>query len=141
MDIVVIDDSAVMRAMVIRSLKLCGLRLGRIHEAADGCEGLAVLGRHRVDLALLDLNMPIMDGWEMLRRVRANPRTARLPVLVVSSECAEAGRERLSQWGAAFVHKPFSPRHIAQCIQGVMPDADFSGFSDLAAPPDGGGDF
>ncbi len=65
-----VDDSAVMRTMIRRTLSLCGLALGEVYEAANGVEALDRLGEHWVDLALLDVNMPVMDGEELLIRIR-----------------------------------------------------------------------
>ncbi len=58
----VVDDSAVMRRMIIRTLELSGVPVGDIHEAGHGKEALAVLDEHWVDLALVDINMPVMNG-------------------------------------------------------------------------------
>ena len=81
-NVLVVDDSAVMRQMVVRTLKMSGLPLGTVLEAANGEEGLSVLQEQWVDLLLLDINMPVMNGEEMLRRLRASPETEALPVIV-----------------------------------------------------------
>ena len=83
-NVLVVDDSAVMRQMVVRTLKMSGLPLGTVLEAGNGEEGLFVLQDQWVDLLLLDINMPVMNGEEMLRRIRASPETEKLPVIVVS---------------------------------------------------------
>ncbi len=66
LNVLVLDDSAVMRAIIIKTLKLTGLPLGGIHEAANGKEGLEVLDANWVDLALVDINMPVMTGEEFI---------------------------------------------------------------------------
>ena len=61
LNILVVDDSAVMRAMIIRILRLTGLSLGEIYEASNGQEGLDLLDKNWVDLALIDINMPFIN--------------------------------------------------------------------------------
>jgi two-component system chemotaxis response regulator CheY len=122
LNILVVDDSTVMRAMLIKTLRLSGLPLNDIYEASNGEEALRLLDQHWIDLALLDINMPIMTGEEMLVRVRQNPETASLPVIVVSTEGSETRIAALRRQGAEFVHKPFTPetlREIAISLIGV----------------------
>ena len=66
LNVLVVDDSAVMRAMIIKTLRLSGLPLGEVHEAANGQEGLGTLDEHWIDLVLVDINMPVMNGEEMI---------------------------------------------------------------------------
>lgn len=111
-NVLVVDDSAVMRAMIVRTLRMSGLPLGEVHEAADGEEALARLRASWVDLMLLDINMPIMNGEEVVDRLRADPETADLRIIVVSTERSDARIERLAAKGAAFVQKPFTPEEL-----------------------------
>src|SRR5437879_2822699 len=116
LNILVVDDSAVMRSIVIKTLQLSGLTLGELYQATNGEEGLKVLGEHWVDLALVDINMPVMDGEEMIDRVRQNPETADLAIIVVSTESSETRIEALREKGAGFIHKPFTPEALQQTI-------------------------
>ena len=115
-NVLVVDDSAVMRQMVIRTLRMSGLPLGEIHEAADGEQGLAQLREHWIDLALVDVNMPVMNGEEMIRALRADPDTAAVPVIVVSTERSETRVAEIEAMGARFVHKPFPPETLRAAI-------------------------
>jgi len=128
-NVLVVDDSAVMRQMVIRTLKMSGVPLGTIHEAANGEEGLAVLSRQWVDLLLLDVNMPVMNGEEMLRRVRSSPETESLPVIVVSTEGSETRLSALLALRASIVRKPFAPETLRDTILRVtgVSDAEYYG--------------
>jgi two-component system chemotaxis response regulator CheY len=124
-NVLIVDDSAVMRAMILRVLRLSGVPLGETYEAANGEEGLRVVAERWVDLVLLDVNMPVMNGEEMLRRLRAEPETATLPVIVVSTESSETRVQTLESLGVAFVHKPFAPEALRATIlriTGVSPD-------------------
>lgn len=123
-NVLVVDDSLVMRAIVIKTLRLSGLPLGEIHEAANGEEGLQVVERNRIDLALIDINMPIMDGEEMIDRVRQNPETADLPVIVVSTESSETRIEMLLKKDVEFVHKPFTPENLRKTIISITGGSD-----------------
>src|SRR5579863_1304571 len=85
LDFLIVDDSAVMRAVITKLVKMSGLPVGKIHHAADGAKALVVLETHVVDLITVDINMAGMTGDELVRRLRANPATARQRVLIVSS--------------------------------------------------------
>ena len=115
-NILVVDDSAVMRAMVIKALRLSGLPLGDVVQAGNGAEGLERLEEHWIDLALLDINMPVMDGETMVDRIRENPATRDLAIVMVSTESSDTRIERLRAKGAAFVHKPFTPETLRQVV-------------------------
>jgi two-component system chemotaxis response regulator CheY len=115
-NVLIVDDSAVMRGMIARVVRLSGLPLGALYEAGDGAAGLGRARAHWVDLVLLDVNMPVMDGEEMLRRLRAAPETGRLPVIVVSTEGSEARRAALEALGVSFIRKPFKPRSCAHVV-------------------------
>jgi two-component system chemotaxis response regulator CheY len=92
------------------------LPLGEVYEATNGQEALKVLDGNWIDLALVDINMPVMDGEEMINRLRQNPATADLPIIIVSTEGSETRKEVLTQKGAGFVHKPFTPETLRDAI-------------------------
>ena len=127
-NVLVVDDSAVMRAMITRVVRMSGVPLGEFFEASNGVEGLRAIREQWVDLVLLDINMPVMNGEEMLRRLRAEPETAGLPVIVVSTESSETRVHALEELGVAFVHKPFVPETLRDTIlrvTGVTPDDEY----------------
>ena len=116
LNVLVVDDSAVMRSMVIKTLRLSGIPLNEMHQASNGREALSVLDQHWIDLALVDLNMPVMSGEELIDHVRSNPATERLPIIVVSTEGSQTRVEKLRRKGAEFVHKPFTPEILRQIV-------------------------
>ena len=116
LNILVVDDSSVMRAIIIKILRLSQLPLGEVLEAQNGQEALKVLDGKWIDLALVDINMPVMDGEEMINRLRQNPETVDLPVIIVSTEGSETRKEALMQKGTGFVHKPFTPETLRDTI-------------------------
>ena len=123
-NVLVVDDSSVMRAMIIRTLRLSGLSMGEIHEAANGQEELQVLEQNWIDLALVDMNMPVMTGEEMLDRVRQNPETADLRVVIISTEGSDTRIDILRRKGVGFVHKPFTPEILRETILGITGGSD-----------------
>ncbi|MEO7360553.1 MAG: response regulator [Gemmatimonadaceae bacterium] len=139
-NVLVVDDSAVMRTMVVRTLRMSGVPLAAVHEAANGEEGLKLLANEWVDLLMLDINMPVMNGEEMLKRVRENPDTRDIRVIVVSTEGSETRLANLQALGASIVHKPFAPTTLRNTILRVtgVSDAEYYGAVPVA---DHGGDF
>ena len=133
-NVLVVDDSAVMRAMVIRTLRLSGLPLGEVYEAGNGAEGLEQLDQHWVDLALLDINMPVMDGETMVDHIRENPATRDLSIVIVSTESSDTRVARLRAKGAAFVHKPFPPETLREVVLQMTGVSDEELCGELAAP-------
>jgi len=126
LNVLIVDDSGVMRSMIIKTLKMTGLPLGEVHQAGNGQEGLEAVEAHWIDLAIVDINMPVMNGEEMIDALKANPETARLPVVVISTEGSETRIQRLREKGVEFIHKPFTPEIIRDTIQlvtGVAMDA------------------
>lgn len=119
LNILVVDDSAVSRSMVLKTLRLSGVPVGTIHQAANGQEALETLEHNWVDMILTDLNMPVVNGEELVHRVRANPLWQSLPVIVISTEGSQTRIARLTELGARFVHKPFSPEQLGGVVQEI----------------------
>jgi two-component system chemotaxis response regulator CheY len=139
-NVLVVDDSAVMRAMVIKTLRLSGVPVGEVYQAAHGEEGLERLRDHWVDLVLLDLNMPQMNGEELLAEIRSHPDTAAVAVIVVSTEGSEARIKRIKDLGAEFVHKPFRPEELRAVIRDLTGVSDDT-FDAVPAVSNGSSDF
>jgi two-component system chemotaxis response regulator CheY len=119
-NVLIVDDSSVMRAMILKSLRMSGLPLGETHQSANGQEGLETLNRHWVDLVIADINMPVMTGEEMIDRMKEHPEMKDIPIVVISTEGSETRLEQLQRKGAAFIHKPFSPEKIRDTIKTIM---------------------
>lgn len=116
LDILIVDDSAVMRRMIGRALQVSGLELRELREAGDGRQALALIESDPPDLVLTDLNMPGMSGEDLVRALRAGSGTAALPVLVVSSDPSETRLARLRRHGARVLAKPFAPEHLRDAV-------------------------
>lgn len=124
MNILVVDDSSVMRQMIIKALNMSGLPLGEIHQAGNGREGLDALEQHWVDLVILDINMPVMNGEEMMNEMKKANAHRDIPVVVVSTEGSATRIQRMQAMGARFVHKPFTPELIRDTIQSLLVTGD-----------------
>ncbi len=115
-NILIVDDSSVMRAMILKTLRMSGLSLGDVYGVPNGAEGLEILGRQWTDLVILDINMPVMNGEDMMIRMKENPETRDIPVIVVSTEGSKTRIENLVKMGAIFIRKPFTPEIIRDAI-------------------------
>ena len=120
MNVLIVDDSGVMRAMILKTLRLSGLPLGDVYQAANGKEGLELLEENWIDLVLVDINMPVMNGEEMIARMMENPEMKDIPKLVVSTEGSEKRILKLEALGARLIHKPFTPETIRDTIQEML---------------------
>ncbi len=120
LNVLIVDDSAVMRLMIAKTLRLCGMPLGEVEQAGNGLEGLEKLEGGRFDLILVDNDMPRMGGEAMIEKVRENEGTAAIPVIVVSTDGSAAGIEMMKRRGAWFVQKPFSPEILRDRIVEVL---------------------
>jgi two-component system chemotaxis response regulator CheY len=120
--VLVVDDSETIRRMLRWILTPLGLR---VLEAENGARALEVLDRDAVDLVVADLNMPVMDGLELLRSIRALPARALLPVLMLTTEDREADIQRALQAGAnLYLTKPSTPRVIRYKVLALLGGAD-----------------
>ena len=119
-NVLIVDDSAVMRSMILKVMKMSGLPLGEIYQASNGKEGLEALSNNWIDLVLVDINMPIMNGEDMIDRMRENPETSNIPAIVISTEGSATRIERLKQKVSGFIKKPFSPETLRDTVYGIL---------------------
>jgi two-component system chemotaxis response regulator CheY len=123
-DVLVVDDSAAIRKILTRVLRQTGMAIQTIHEAGDGQEALAVMALHRVDLVLSDINMPKMDGLELLASLKASPHWREIPVVIITTEGGETKVAEAVRLGAAgYVRKPFTADQIKDKLVGILKPA------------------
>ncbi|MGD0796904.1 MAG: response regulator [Acidobacteriaceae bacterium] len=114
-NILIVDDSPAMRRVVKRVVEICGVEVGNYLEAGNGIEALAQLRTQWVDLIMTDINMPEMDGEELLLEVRKDPNLASIPLLVVSTDRSDARIKQMLDLGAdGYVSKPFLPAVLSE---------------------------
>lgn len=116
--VLIVDDSSVMRAFIRRVLDLSGLEIGLCLEASNGEEALRVLEDNWVDAVLTDINMPTMDGEELLRRMSEHAVLRLIPVLVVSTDRTDGRVQKMLTLGAkGYVTKPFAPETLREELE------------------------
>lgn len=122
--ILLVDDSSIIRKVLTKTIGLSGLPVNGILEATNGREALDTLEQNWVDIVFLDLNMPVMNGLEFLKALRAHPKLAETPVIVVSTEGSEVRQQEILDLNAkAFLRKPVSPEKIADTVKTILEGA------------------
>jgi two-component system chemotaxis response regulator CheY len=117
--ILTIDDSKTMRDMLMLTLAEAGFD---VIQAVDGQDGLDVLEKEQVDVIITDINMPRMDGYEVIRSLRKNPEHKTTPILVLTTE-SEAEKKNLAREAGAtgWMVKPFDPDRLVATVRKVAP--------------------
>ena len=96
----------------------------RLLEAADGEQGVATAIETQPDLILMDIQLPKLSGLDATRQLRADPRTARIPIIVVTSFALSGDDQKAQEAGAsAYLAKPYSPRELLALIRKLAPEA------------------
>jgi len=109
-NVLIVEDDAAMR-VVLRSIVLSAnldVEIGEVFEAENGKVGIDILKREQVDLMLVDIYMPVMDGMEMLDYTYDHPDFSDIPAIVVSTDNDEERVDALMRKGMGFVHKPLT---------------------------------
>jgi two-component system chemotaxis response regulator CheY len=119
--ILIVDDSPVMRSFIRRVVKLSGIEVDQCFEASNGAEALAQLAANRVDAVLTDINMPVMDGETFVRRMRAEEPTQSTPVIVISTDATVHRIQTMQALGAiGYLQKPFGPEQLRNELDRVL---------------------
>lgn len=122
-NILIVDDSEIMRIMLKKVLSMTKVPLAMIHEAQNGLEALDILDRELVDVVLSDINMPLMDGEQMIRTMKGNVELQSLPVIVISTEGSNPRIESLKNLGVEeYLRKPFTPEVVRDALKKVLGD-------------------
>jgi len=107
--VLIADDSALARAFMIRCIQISGIGDLEFFEAANGLEVIEILKELQPDLLITDVNMPKCDGIDLVKRLKANPKTSTLPVIVMTSAGNIEQRAELENLGvSSILSKPFA---------------------------------
>lgn len=117
--VLIVDDDPGLRGFVRASLELEGYA---VREAGSADEGLSAIDEEPPDLILLDVMMPKVDGWEMLRRLQERHGVGSIPVLMFSGKVDEASAQEATKRGASgFIGKPFDPQQLIESAKQMLP--------------------
>ena len=121
--ILIVEDSPTMRQLLVFALNR--LRNVEIVEAEDGLEGLRHVSRDDFDLALIDINMPVMDGLKLISRIRNEHKFRTMPIVVITTEGAREDRERALALGAdEYLTKPIQANQVLAVVKGLLKRRD-----------------
>ncbi len=116
--VLVVEDSAVIQRLIAVCLRPAGVT---VETRSDGPTGLEAALQDPPDLLILDVGLPLMDGWQVLDHIRADIRTRNLKVLILTAHAQEETRERANRGGAdGFVTKPFRPDELRRIAVGLL---------------------
>jgi two-component system chemotaxis response regulator CheY len=120
-NILIVDDSLTMRKVIRKTISISGFQMGDCWEAGNGQEALSMVNSHGVDLILADLNMPVMNGLEMVRELRKDEKNGKIPVVLVTTEGSEKRLEEAYGLGInGYIQKPFHPEAIRDILTRIM---------------------
>jgi len=121
LDVLIVDDSAAIRKILQRVLRQTDLPLGEIQEAGDGIEAVEILKDRRFGLILSDINMPQMDGLQLLARIKEMSHLKDVPVIMITTEGGQGKVMEAVQLGATgYVRKPFTAEQIKEKLTAFM---------------------
>jgi len=139
-NVLIVDDSSSMRAIIRKIMKVSGFNIGELLEAADGKEAIKVLTDEWVDLVLADINMPNMNGLELISEMKKDEMLKSIPVVMITAEGSEKRIQESMKLGASgYIKKPFLTEEIKRTLSAIMGE-DEDGQRDYDED-DGGSDF
>src|SRR3954468_18370910 len=116
--ILAIDDDKPILELICKTLEAAEFD---VIASADPVAGVEIATRHRIDLIVLDLRMPAMNGFEVCRRLRSNPPTAHVPIVMLTVDASEPDRITGLELGADdYIAKPFSPRELVARVRAIL---------------------
>ena len=119
--LLIVDDSATMRKIIMRTVRMSGLEFDRTEEAGSGVEALEKLQGGPVDVILCDINMPEMNGTEMVKKARELPNCNGTKIVMVSTESAQDLIDQVISDGAdGYITKPFTPEKFQEKLTPLL---------------------
>ena len=116
--VLVVEDTEDNRQIIRDLLTSAGYEM---IEAVNGEQGVAMAAEHRPDLILMDIQLPVLDGYEATRRIKTNPALRHIPIIAVTSYALSGDEEKTREAGCdAYVAKPFSPRLLLAKVRGFL---------------------
>jgi two-component system, chemotaxis family, chemotaxis protein CheY len=117
LNVLIVDDSATMRALLYRVVGLADLPIGAIYQAPNGAEALKVLESHSIQAVFTDVNMPVMNGMELLREMAARDEWKDILRVIISTDGSRLRREEARELKVSlYVEKPFRPEVVRDVL-------------------------
>jgi len=117
LNVLIVDDSATMRALLYRVVGLADLPIGAIYQAPNGAEALKVLENHNIQAVFTDVNMPVMNGMELLREMAARDEWKDILRIIISTDGSRLRREEARELKVSlYVEKPFRPEVVRDVL-------------------------
>jgi two-component system chemotaxis response regulator CheY len=122
-NILIVDDSKTIRSVIKKTLDIAGVPVGDLYEAENGKEALDVMNSNWIDLIFADINMPVMSGIEMVKKMSEDNMLDKTPVIIVSTEGSKTRIDDLLELGVrAYLRKPINPEDLRNIVKEVMGD-------------------
>jgi two-component system chemotaxis response regulator CheY len=119
--ILIVDDSPIIRSVIEKNIRMADLPVDACIHAGNGQEALSELGGEWVDLVFVDINMPVMNGVELIERMKADSLLKTIPVIVASTEGSQTRIDALNELGiAGYLRKPFTPEQFKETIVNTL---------------------
>jgi two-component system, chemotaxis family, chemotaxis protein CheY len=120
-NILIVDDSRTIRAVISKTLEIADVPTANVWEAGNGLEALEILRKEWVDIVFADINMPEMNGIELVEQMSAEGMLDTVPVVIVSTEGSRKRIEELRAKGVkAYLRKPFAPESLKNVIEEIL---------------------
>ncbi len=118
--VLIVEDSVTMRQLLHFALQRLGGEV-EIVEAGDGLEALKILQQGGVDVALVDLNMPVMDGFKLIKHMREDPQSQNIPVVVITTEGKQESVDKAKSLGIEhYITKPIKQSAVLDTVRGLL---------------------
>jgi len=123
-NVLIVDDSATMRALIRKVLVISGFDIGEYFEGANGKEALGILEKNWVDIILSDLHMPEMDGAALVEVLKKHQLWRNIPIVLITTESRpEVIKVFLNLGVQDYIKKPFHPETIRKKLTGILGEA------------------
>lgn len=121
LSLLIVDDSPISRAIIEKSVRMTDAPVGECLHAGNGKEGLDMLANVTVDLMFVDINMPVMNGVELVEQMNQLGLIKTIPVIVISTEGSQKRIDHLHHLGVrGYLRKPFTPEDLQQTIHTAL---------------------
>ena len=121
LDLLIVDDSAAIRKILERVLRQAAIPIGDVYQAGDGIEAIESLKAQNIGMILADINMPNMDGLELLENIKSSAQWESIPVIMVTTESSQTKVMKAVELGAAgYIRKPFTAEQIKAKLEGFF---------------------